>query len=353
MPAPIQIVLTEEEDRTLLELRVALSVPQRTRDRAHMLRLNAQGWTVPAIAEIFERHEHTVRATIRRWETDGLCGLWEAPGRGAKRRWQEADLQYIEQCLEQEPRTDNSPQLAQKLEQERSCRLSPDRLRHLLQKRATDGNAPATISEANQTLSSKQASKLTWTHSGFAAQEGHIELKYLDESGCSLWSPVSYSYSRVGTQKQLEQTARRGGRISILGLWQPDKSFEYALACGSFKSESYIKVMDWIAGRACQTLTQTGRLTVIVQDNGSLHTSRLTRQQWQRWQAQGLFIFFLPPYCSVMNRIESEWHQLKTHEIAGRMFEDEYDIAMAVMDGMEARSVAGDYALERFKFNSA
>ena len=38
MPAPIRIVLTEEEDRTLLELRVATSVPQRTRDRAHMLR---------------------------------------------------------------------------------------------------------------------------------------------------------------------------------------------------------------------------------------------------------------------------------------------------------------------------
>jgi len=30
-----------------------------------------------------------------------------------------------------------------------------------------------------------------------------------------------------------------------------------------------------------------------------------------------------------MNRIEEEWHQLKTHEIAGRMFEDEYDLAIA------------------------
>lgn len=30
MPAPIRIVLTEEEDRTLLELRVATCVPQRT-----------------------------------------------------------------------------------------------------------------------------------------------------------------------------------------------------------------------------------------------------------------------------------------------------------------------------------
>jgi hypothetical protein len=32
-------------------------------------------------------------------------------------------------------------------------------------------------------------------------------------------------------------------------------------------------------------------------------------------------------------------HQLKTHEIAGRMFEDEYDLALAIMDGMEARSL--------------
>jgi len=34
-----------------------------------------------------------------------------------------------------------------------------------------------------------------------------------------------------------------------------------------------------------------------------------------------------------MNRIEEEWHQLKTHEIAGRMFEDEYDLAIAVILG--------------------
>lgn len=99
-----------------------------------MLRLNAQGWNTPAIAEIFECHEHTVRATIRRWQDWGLGGLWESPGRGAKRKWSEADLQYLEQCLEQEERTYNSLQLAQKLASERAVKLSPERLRHLLQK---------------------------------------------------------------------------------------------------------------------------------------------------------------------------------------------------------------------------
>lgn len=153
MTAPLRIALTEAEDQTLSELRVAPNLPQRTRDGAHMLRLNAQGWTVPAIAEIFECHEHTVRATIRRWESQGIGGLWEAPGRGAKRRWQEADLHYLEQCLEQEPRTYNSVQLAQKLEQERQVSLSPDRLQHILQKRGFGGNEPVKVSELSKILS--------------------------------------------------------------------------------------------------------------------------------------------------------------------------------------------------------
>lgn len=133
-----------------------------------------------------------------------------------------------------------------------------------------------------------------------AAQDQHIELKYLDESGFCLWSPVSYSYSRIGVQKYLEQTQQRyGSRISILGLWQPDEHFEYGLVQGGFKSTSYISVIDWVAATAAETLKQTGRLTVIVQDNGPIHTSKLVRQQWARWQEQGLFIFFLPAYCSL------------------------------------------------------
>ena len=78
-----------------------------------------------------------------------------------------------------------------------------------------------------------------------------------------------------------------------------------------------VKVMDWVAQKAAKKLAETGRITVAVKDNGSLHTSLLSQQQWTRWQ--GLYIFFLPPYCSEMNLIESEWLQLKTHEIAEKL----------------------------------
>ncbi len=76
MPAPLRVALIDLEDLTLAELREATTVPQRTRYRAHMIRLNAQGWNVPAIAKIFECHEHTVRATLRHGRTWdwGDCG---------------------------------------------------------------------------------------------------------------------------------------------------------------------------------------------------------------------------------------------------------------------------------------
>jgi transposase len=161
MPAPLQIVLDTEAARTLSELRVASTVPQRTRDRAHMLRLNAQGWRVAQIAQCFECHEHTVRATIHRWESYGLGGLWERAGRGAPARWQEADLAFVERCLEQDPRTYNSAQLSKKLKEERKVSLSPARLRRVLKKRAMSGSVPAILIEANKTLSKKPSKKLT------------------------------------------------------------------------------------------------------------------------------------------------------------------------------------------------
>lgn len=176
---------------------------------------------------------------------------------------------------------------------------------------------------------------------------------YLDEAGLCLWS-LSYTYSLQGQQKFMEQSLKRyGSRISILGLWQEGESFDYALAQGGFKGKSYIKFMDWIADKAASLLKETGKITVVVQDNSPIHKSWEVRACWQRWSQQGLLLFFLPPYCSDMNDIETQWHQLKSHEIAGQMFDNEYDLAMAIIQGMKHRSEIGNYQLERFIFNSA
>lgn len=185
------------------------------------------------------------------------------------------------------------------------------------------------------------------------AAAGQIVLKYLDETGCCQWTPVSYSYSRVGQQKRFEQTSRRGQRVSILGIWDPSESFDYALTLGGFNGERYLEVMDWLADKAAQTFAQTGRLTFIVQDNCTIHKSKAVQAAWPRWRAKGLFMLFLPPYCSELNPIEGQWHQLKTHELAGRMFEYEDDLSEAIVDGMIDRSIRGGYELDRLILNFA
>lgn len=185
-----------------------------------------------------------------------------------------------------------------------------------------------------------------------AAAAGEIELKYLDESGFCMWSPVSYTYFPRGQQKRLEQTRRRGRRLSILGLVQPLISFAYGLVIGSFTSKSYTKMMEQQAQLASRHLAATGCITVVVQDNGPIHTSSVVQQRWSEWEKKGLYIFFLPKYCSEMNPIELEWQHLKADELTGQMFEDELDLAYAVIDGVEARGKRGNYTTERFKFNS-
>jgi transposase len=76
-----------------------------------------------------------VRDTLHRWPKNGLEGLGDSPRPGGKRRWQEADSVYLENCLRNDPRRYNSKQLAQKLAKERDVELSPQQIRSILRKR--------------------------------------------------------------------------------------------------------------------------------------------------------------------------------------------------------------------------
>lgn len=144
MPAPLRIRLNADEDRTLLELSCADGVPRRTKKRAIALRLNAHSWNVPKIAEYLDWAEQTVRETIHRWHKDGLAGLWEAPGRGRKRTWTEADWQAMEMWLT-EPRRYSAPQLSQKLAEQRQLQLGAEQVRRLLKKRGGVGSESAIV----------------------------------------------------------------------------------------------------------------------------------------------------------------------------------------------------------------
>ncbi|MBW4447062.1 MAG: hypothetical protein KME38_09360 [Spirirestis rafaelensis WJT71-NPBG6] len=94
-----------------------------------------------------------------------------------------------------------------------------------------------------------------------SAAAGDIDLKYLDESGFCVWSEPGYTYYFKGEQKRLEQTKRRGRRLSIIGFLQPIISFVYGLVIGGVSRKSYIHMMEQEALEALSYWTSPVKVT--------------------------------------------------------------------------------------------
>ena len=210
MGARLRVFLTINQDQTLSSLRTA-DVPQKVKDRAEVIRLNAHGWYVEKIAAHFNWTPQTVREVLHKWQKLGIESLWELPGRGGKTKYKEEDIVFLEECLKKEPRTYNSLQLAQKLEGDAPRGLAPSCSPHKI--------------ESRQIKTGTQKKGINWkrakkSHKGkqdpvvrakkqedddmleLSAAAGEIDLKYLDESGFCVWSEPGYTYYFRGEQKR-------------------------------------------------------------------------------------------------------------------------------------------------------
>ena len=182
---------------------------------------------------------------------------------------------------------------------------------------------------------------------------GEIHLKYLDETGFSCWSPVQYGWIKKGASKRLEQTQTKGNRISLLGVFQPEIGFDAVYRIGSMTSQEYILFMDKQAEIAADILIATNAFTVIGQDNSSTHTCKAVKAKFREWEAKGLVLFQLPPYCSEMNPIELEWQHLKRDHLSGQMFNSEHDLAFAIDSALNSRYDNNGFATSYFEFSYA
>lgn len=162
---------------------------------------------------------------------------------------------------------------------------------------------------------------------------------------------MSFGYSPIGQQKSIAQHQNRGRRINIMGVWETATSFEYGLKVGTYKAKNYLQFMDTQADKAMKRLFDTGKHTVMIQDNASIHRANIVKERVHVWEKQGLILFFLPPYSPEMNRIEEQWLHLKRQELAGRVFDDEYDLAVGIIEGLKNRGQQGNFSVERLMFN--
>jgi DDE superfamily endonuclease len=130
-----------------------------------------------------------------------------------------------------------------------------------------------------------------------------IDLFYGDEAGFNLTPKIPYGWQKTGTQTGLP--AAKGGTTNVFGMISRMGSLHTYSTPQSINSAFMIECITHFV-----TFHQR-KLTVLVLDNASWHTSAIFAEQIPLWEAQDLFIFYLPTYSPHLNFAETLWRKTK------------------------------------------
>jgi transposase len=72
-------------------------------ERCHYVLLNAEGWSVPQIAQRLDRNEHTIRTWLKAYQASGLPGLQNTPQPGRPATTGQCVTAQLEPLLAQSP----------------------------------------------------------------------------------------------------------------------------------------------------------------------------------------------------------------------------------------------------------
>ncbi|THF71239.1 transposase [Deinococcus sp. Arct2-2] len=99
------------------------------------------------------------------------------------------------------------------------------------------------------------------------------------------------------------------GRLKLIGTYTlhgTTPALELRTLQGRCNQEQVIAYLDTLAQHS-----EPSRLTVIVLDNAAVHRGKAIREKQIGWEAQGLYLRYLPPYAPFLNLIEGIWKQIK------------------------------------------
>ena len=96
----IRLVLSPEE---IAHLEQARRTRPQIAERCHYVLLNAEGWSVPHIAQRLDRNEHTIRTWLNAYQTAGLPGLHNTPQPGRPATKGQSVTAHLESLLAQSP----------------------------------------------------------------------------------------------------------------------------------------------------------------------------------------------------------------------------------------------------------
>ena len=133
---------------------------------------------------------------------------------------------------------------------------------------------------------------------------GYIDLYFGDESGFTMQPYVPYAWQKKGQTHRV--FARKGRkRLNVLGLLSLSGQLTVYHSEQSLDGEFVKNTLDDFSKKAHQ------KPRVIVLDNGPIHHAKVVKDELDRWEDEGMHLFYLPTYSPHLNPIEILWRFCK------------------------------------------
>lgn len=165
------------------------------------------------------------------------------------------------------------------------------------------------------------------------AQAGEIELAYVDESGFAPQPPNRSAWTKRGETHAV--TATRGQRLNVIGA---------LLSSGKLMTVNLWHTVTglWFFAFLMAVAKRVDKPLVVILDNASIHTAKKYQSYWDLLTDEGVTLYFLPPYCPELNRIEILWKKMKYQWLPFKSFTP-FELEQAI-DGIQA-GFGSEYSL--------
>jgi transposase len=284
----------------LLERIYRQSRHHQVRQRAHCLILASQGVKIEELMNIFSVSYKTIYNWFNRWESEGMVGLYNKPGRGCKPTFNSEQKERIREWVRQQPK--QLKEVVQKIKEEWGITISTKTIKRILKtlsmswhrmRRGVGGEPnPQEYQEKQSQL--EEFKRLE--------SEGILDLYYLDETGFCLIPCVPYGWQNIG--EYLALPSSRSRRLNVLGIMNRNNHLEAYVSFQTINSDVVISCIDTF-------FSQVHKPTIIVVDQSSIHTSDAILDKIEEWQERNITIFQLPSYSPQLNLIEILWRFIK------------------------------------------
>ncbi len=271
-----------------------------SRTRANAVLLSDKQMSLQSVASVCGVCRQTASIWLNNWETDGICGLLDKPGRGRRKILSpEKEIEVVE-LIKASPRSLNK--VLAEIQNRWDIKLSKSTLKGLCKK------AKLSWKRVRKSLRGKRnEEKFTEALEVIKglmnqADDGEIDFYYFDESGFTLEPCVPYAWQEIG--KTIEIPSSKSRRLNVLGFVDRECRFESYVFEGSVNSDVVISCFNEFSKKL-------NKKTVVLIDNAPTHTSNAFLDNIDNWEKQNLFIQNIPAYSPELNKIEILWRKIK------------------------------------------